>query len=339
MTFNPVAIYALCTILPVTATLAVLARMKVRVLRKATLKTDDWTAVAGLVVLWCIAVIVIVGAVQGLFGAHTLQDPQTGATIITQLDRRNIEYMWIVVVISILSIGLVKLSVVLLYRRIFAISRAFNIYTSGLLALVTAWAIAFLAANLFQCGIHPESAWTNVKMIEKYCYDTSPATSACLLTNLIVDLMILGAPIGIIWRLHMSLARKLQVTGIFALGLFSVAAGAARAYILLTDTYGPDEGFFDLRDSNTDVVMWTLIEIVAALVGCCLPRLRPLLVDTSLGRSLSSLLSTFSLRSNKSRLSFKEEDDEELAIITIGGARSKGRANMLQGTESNCSAV
>lgn len=126
--------------------------------------------------------------------------------------------MWIVLVIGILSIGLVRLSVVLLYRRIFTVSRVFNVYTSALLILVVTWITAFLLANIFQCGTHPEAAWTSAKMLYKYCYDTSPATTARLLTNLILDLMILGAPMGIIWNLQLSIARKLQVTGIFALG-------------------------------------------------------------------------------------------------------------------------
>jgi hypothetical protein len=126
--------------------------------------------------------------------------------------------MWIVIVLGILSIGLVKLSVVLLYRRIFTVSRVFNIYSTVLLVLVASWTLAFLAANIFMCGTHPTAAWTSGAMLRKYCYNTSHATTARALTNVIMDVIIVVSPMPIVWRMRMTMTQKVQVTGIFALG-------------------------------------------------------------------------------------------------------------------------
>jgi hypothetical protein len=49
MSPNPAGLYALCTIMPVLATGAVLARMRVRLLQKSRVQLDDWNAIAGLV--------------------------------------------------------------------------------------------------------------------------------------------------------------------------------------------------------------------------------------------------------------------------------------------------
>jgi hypothetical protein len=49
MALTPEGMYSICTILTVLATVAVIARMRVRVRQKAKLLMDDWTAVGGLV--------------------------------------------------------------------------------------------------------------------------------------------------------------------------------------------------------------------------------------------------------------------------------------------------
>jgi hypothetical protein len=78
-----------------------------------------------------------------------------------------------------------------------------------------------------------------------------------------------------------------------------------------------------IAGENTQVVAWTLIEIVAALVGCCLPTLRPLVVNTVLGSFFSGVFSAMSLRSRASESSRREEYDRQLAVVTIGGSDQK----------------
>ncbi|KAH7413886.1 hypothetical protein DE146DRAFT_750076 [Phaeosphaeria sp. MPI-PUGE-AT-0046c] len=336
MAFTPEGMYSLCTILTVIATAAVVARTRVRVRQKAKLLMDDWTAVGGLVVLWSVAGVILAGTGMHFYGTHTEQDAETGESNITQLDRDNVEYMWIVVILGILSIGLIKLSVLLLYRRLFNVSRIFNIYSAVLIALTVFWTVGFLAANIFQCGTYPAAAWTSGKMLIKYCDDISMATTSRAITNAVMDLLIVVSPLPIIWQMRMSLTQKIQVTGIFALGFMAVAAGIVRAYLLLLDTIGPNRlGYRDLQGQNSQVVAWTLIEIVAALVGCCLPTLRPLFTNTTFGRLMSSLFSTVSVRSRKGRLSEKKMSDENLAIVTIGGTKLKNSNMEHRETESD----
>lgn len=276
-----------------------------------------------MIVMWSVAALLIAGTAKGLFGTHTLQDPETGETLHMPADSENVEYMQITLILCILAIGLVKLSVVFLYRRIFSISRIFNIYSYFLIGIIVAWTIAFLGANIFQCGSHPAAAWTSVKMILQYCDDTAMATAALALTDLIMDLMIVTAPIPIVWGLHMGLGQKMQVMGIFGLGAIATGASAVRAYILLFDAYGTTLSYRDIQGENTKVVVWSLVELAAALTGACLPTLKPLFANTSLGGFLGSIFSVLSLTSRTTQASRRESAQQTPTVVTIGGSGQK----------------
>jgi hypothetical protein len=52
----------------------------------------------------------------------------------------------------------------------------------------------------------------------EYCDDTSGATAALALSDLIMDIMIVAAPMPIVWGLKMSTRQRVQVLAIFGLG-------------------------------------------------------------------------------------------------------------------------
>jgi hypothetical protein len=168
--------------------------------------------------MWPITTLILTGASKRFFGTHTLQDPETGAASRTPLDSENVKYMEIILILSILALGLIKLSVVFLYRRIFSISRTFNVYSMFLIVLIISWTLAFLGANIFQCGTRPAAAWTSAKQILEYCDDTSGATAALALSDLIMDMLIVAAPMPIVWSLRLTTRQRVQVLGIFGLG-------------------------------------------------------------------------------------------------------------------------
>ncbi|KAH8732050.1 hypothetical protein GQ44DRAFT_746004 [Phaeosphaeriaceae sp. PMI808] len=305
---NKAEIYALWVILSMAGTAAVVARVCVRLQQKAKLQLDDWTACGGCIVMWPVTGIIIAGTANNRFGSHTIQDPETRRSHITDIDRENLKYRWIVIIIGILSIGLIKLSVVLLYRRLFT-------------------TIAFLAANIFQCGTYPAAAWTSGKLLLQHCNDISAATTARGFTNVIMDLTIVASPLPIVWQMGLTMPQKLQVTCIFALGFLAVAAGSIRAYIMLRDPTGHGSGtkmgYRDLQGQNTTMVLWTLVEIALALIGCCLPTLRPLLSNTLLGTVFGNLISAVSFRFRRSQSTRQDKLDGNLAIVSIGGTKWK----------------
>ncbi|KAF2034622.1 hypothetical protein EK21DRAFT_107752 [Setomelanomma holmii] len=119
------------------------------------------------------------------------------------------------------------------------------------------------------------------------------------------------------------MTQKVQVLDIFALGYLSAAASAVRVYILLYDSYGTNLSYRDVQGENTKIVIWSLVGIVASLIGATLPTLRPLFANTSLGSFLGSIFSVISLHSWRGSTR-EEKEDEKLAQVTIGGSEWKG---------------
>jgi hypothetical protein len=117
----------------------------------------------------------------------------------------------------------------------------------------------------------------------------------------------------------------------------ATAASAVRAYIFLYDSYGTTMSYRDIQGENTKIVVWTLVEIVAALMGSCFPTLRPLFAGSSFGSFLGSIFSVLALSSRASRDSRHED---RVHVVTIGGSEPKNVAaseKNSRGSESDLS--
>ncbi|KAF2439608.1 hypothetical protein P171DRAFT_422241 [Karstenula rhodostoma CBS 690.94] len=289
MSTNAAGLYVLCSLLPALSTIAVGARLYVRNLKKQKFSVDDGTALAGLIGLWGVAGVILDGTRRGLFGGNSNLDPVTGALLRSWREGPNVKYSWIVPIITVVALAPIKLSVIFLYRRVFHISRFFHYYSIFLCVVLVAWAIAFMFASIFQCGTRSWAYWTTVQTIRQFCGDTGGANVALCFSDLFIDILILIAPLVMIWKMNFSMWRKMQIVAVFALGFVSTAAAAARVYIMWEDAYDTKRGHTNLIRENTKVVMWCLIEISSALIACCLPVLRPIFADTWVSRLFCKL--------------------------------------------------
>jgi hypothetical protein len=88
-----------------------------------------------------------------------------------------------------------------------------------LIALVSAWVIAFFFANLFEC-IPISEAFVNAPDMggNPKCIDAIPMYLAQVYSDVILDLLILIIPIPFVLKLQLPLRQKLAVLGIFLLG-------------------------------------------------------------------------------------------------------------------------
>lgn len=77
-----------------------------------------------------------------------------------------------------------------------------------------------------------------MQTIKQFCGDTGGANVALCFSDLFLDVLILIAPLIMIWKMNFSVGRKLQIVAVFALGLVSTAAAATRVYIMWEDAYG-----------------------------------------------------------------------------------------------------
>ena len=109
----------------------------------------------------------------------------------------------------------VKFSTLLLYRRIFDSNRRLMIACWVVAGVVSAYSIAQIVMSIFQCTpVH--KAWdpaTPGTCLNTYIAATTPAA-----INVVADFATVFLPMPLIWGMHITWKRKLQLLGIFMLG-------------------------------------------------------------------------------------------------------------------------
>ena len=114
------------------------------------------------------------------------------------------------------TITTVKISILVLYRRIF-ITTAFKKKTLIVGVACLAWFFITIFTNLFQCrpfkaAFDPQLLFTN------QCVDLQTYYWGIAGSNLALDVVILFLPLHMVWRLKISKGQKAMLSGIFMLG-------------------------------------------------------------------------------------------------------------------------
>ena len=115
-----------------------------------------------------------------------------------------------------LAIATIKLSILLLYLRIFP-STKFHIAVYITAFIVLGWMLSDVFGSIFQCT-PIAGQWDPALAVGMKCIDYGKFVLALGVINIITDFLILGLPIPIIWKLQMKSNRKLYTIGMFAAG-------------------------------------------------------------------------------------------------------------------------
>ncbi|KAL4873207.1 hypothetical protein BDV12DRAFT_209129 [Aspergillus spectabilis] len=164
-------------------------------------------------------------------------------------------------------IFITKLSIFLLYLRVFASSRTGKTYR--VIQLLIWFNLVFYLANfflkIFQCT--PRSKiWD--KDTPGHCININIPILVTAAINVVTDLMMLSVPIFCVWRLQMSTRRKLGISAIFAAGIFGCFASIMRLEVSVQHR--------DTNDKTYDwfpEFLWTTAEITCGILASCLPAL------------------------------------------------------------------
>ncbi|RFU71915.1 integral membrane [Trichoderma arundinaceum] len=165
-----------------------------------------------------------------------------------------------------LTINLTKMSIVLLYLRIF-VQKWFRISCYILLGIVTAYAIASTSMSIWQCN-PIRGAWD--KSVNPTCISLTKNWYANAGYSIATDVLILALPMQPIWASKLPINQKRALMFVFALGSFSsvTVTSILRATTLNFSTTSPDTTF-DITST-----LWTIIEENVAIICACLPMCR-----------------------------------------------------------------
>ncbi|KAF7714954.1 Uncharacterized protein PECH_007797 [Penicillium ucsense] len=235
--------------------LFVVTRLWSRVKTKSGLGWDDWTILASATCAIVVMALMLASCVYG-FGQHirNLAKPNRLMTL---------KLFFISQAFYKLTMNLTKMSILLLYLRIF-IQRWFRIVCFTLLIIISCYMIAALFASIFQCT-PVARAWD--KSIAGHCIDITTNWYANAGFSIATDIMILALPMYPIYHSKMAVRRKIALMMVFAFGAFVAVTSILRMQTLDFSSTSPDTTY-DLTSS-----MWTIVEENIAIICACLPMM------------------------------------------------------------------
>ena len=106
---------------------------------------------------------------------------------------------WAIITMQPTALGLIKLSFIYFYRRVFVTGAkkrdSFDILTYVAVIIIAAWTIAFLFANIFVCKGSWAALWTNLDTLTTQCIKTPKMLLGLAVSDFLTDLMVILLPV------------------------------------------------------------------------------------------------------------------------------------------------
>ncbi|KAL4747554.1 hypothetical protein BDW72DRAFT_209501 [Aspergillus terricola var. indicus] len=251
---NYVIFISVASVMTLISTVIVALRILTRVLTISA-KWDDWAILGALVFAYGFLTTTVLVATVAHAGYQ-----------ITQYDMATLgKWSQIALANNVLyncSITLSKLSVLLLYRRLFAVSKPLRTATWIVGAIAVASYIAAVFGLVFATDpVHAQwQPWVPHRSIHNEAFWIAMGA-----INAALDFTIFCMPQPIVWRLHQTRQRKVLVSLVFALGGFVCIASIVRLYYMAT---------IDVNNATYTMStpgIWTMIEMEVTIICACLP--------------------------------------------------------------------
>ncbi|KAH0368598.1 hypothetical protein KCU65_g3807, partial [Aureobasidium melanogenum] len=205
---------------------------------------------------------------------------------------------------------IVKMSVLMLYRRLFPIEN-FR-YLWWICAFCTVgYGLGAIFSSLFACV--PVRANWDLAIPASRCINKKAFYIGNGAMNIATDLMILALPIPIVWRLTLELRQKIILSVVFTLGSISCVISLVRLLSIVTWIRVGDD---DITYTLQSIVVWSEIELAACILCANAPCLRPF---------FTTHLPFLSLHTHRSSSSNEKSNPAggNNFPTTIGGKRSR----------------
>lgn len=205
----------------------------------------------------------------------------------------RVEYkktIYVDVILCHLVYGIIKISVILFYKRIFEVRKRFRVFFNIYFFVVIAWTITAFFGSLFCAGSKPSDFWTGPPTQLSRVINYGAFLLSMNAIDLVLDVIVLLIPLPLIIDMTLSTRRKVQVLAVFALGGFCLIASGVRLYYAYRVVYITSLTPFARTRMSTFNHIWGHLEATFSIVAACLPTIVP--VFTQL-RSAESLVGSF----------------------------------------------
>ncbi|EXA29207.1 hypothetical protein FOVG_19266 [Fusarium oxysporum f. sp. pisi HDV247] len=171
------------------------------------------------------------------------------------------------VIVYNVAMCLVKIGILLQYRRVFAIPILQALTFYGLVIMV-AWTITIAFLNALICV--PVAKFWNSTM-PGHCTDPLTVWYVMAGFNLVTDITVFCMPLPVIGSLNLPRRQKIMLLAIFSIGFLTCAISTYRIRTLKAAASTKDPNW-----DNVDAAIWSFLEVTLAIITSCLPTLRPL---------------------------------------------------------------
>ncbi|KAL4937562.1 hypothetical protein BDV06DRAFT_226830 [Aspergillus oleicola] len=242
------------------ATILVALRLYTRLRLIRTPGWDDWFLLLALATDYAFFGIILTEH------AHGMGKPV--ASLSPNEFRTQLKMLYFSVPMYNLTLNLTKISMVLLYMRLFT-TRVYRIVLIILLIWVVASGLYMVLGTLLICV--PVQAFWNQRF--EHCVSQPLVWCLTAALQIFSDLVIVAAPMPQLISLRISLRQKICLVVIFALGLFVCATSVARLHSLVMLIKSEDRS-----RHNGFVTTWSFVESNVAIVCASLPTFRQLII-------------------------------------------------------------
>ncbi|KAF4629302.1 hypothetical protein G7Y89_g8852 [Cudoniella acicularis] len=194
--------------------------------------------------------------------------------------------LFAIAISSTLTLTFVKISALDLFVSIFPV-RKFRIAVYTVMAITTCYGLSYTVATLASC--QPIQFNWDKTIASGTCIDTSKYYTSQTIISLLLDVMVVGLPMPMLWGLKMQVQRRIALMCIFGMGIFICIISILRAVLNATSLLSTD---FPLYIAESSLL--GLLEANFSIINACLPLLQP--VATVISHKLKSLSSGFGSR-------------------------------------------
>ena len=180
------------------------------------------------------------------------------------------QYFFVDEFLYIALISTVKISILLLFLRIFpsTVSTWFRWACFAWIGISVAYWVSMTLAIVFACQpMHYHWHRWNPSKYEGSCVNTNTAMFSGAAINIAMDIGILALPLPKLWKLELGKWKKIGVFATFSVGSFSIICSIIRLKYLVNwdKTRNPT------YDYNI-VALWSSIEGTSAIICACMPQ-------------------------------------------------------------------
>ncbi|OBT73679.1 hypothetical protein VF21_06164 [Pseudogymnoascus sp. 05NY08] len=217
-------------------------------------------------------------------------------------------------------VPLTKISIIFLYLRIFR-EKSFLYFAYALIAANVAYLLAFEAISIFQCWPIPGAwrAWDGTYQAK--CRNVNLQGWMSATFSIILDVLTLVLPLPSLYKLEMSMKKRIQIMMMFSVGVFVtiVSVVRIRAFTKYANTTNLTQDYVELG-------YWSTIEVPVGVICACMPSIRALFRNvfpsifgtTQKGQSSTGRLSTTLTPQSKSRSEYANLSKHEASSSVIG---------------------